>query len=318
MLEFSTDDLDPKDRFDQWREVRGKGLFGVTIELPPERRLGFHGMFRAWMVGTAVSSEMKASAYEVSRTEADIARVAGNSLCLALQVRGQGVLDAGRDRLAHVGEGDMVINYSDLAYAARPRGDSGFHYRLLKIPLDDELTLGRSAHDLHATKPVGDIKVSSAFRALFQGLTCGRYPLSDPQSDIAHVTRLALAARGRLSGAMPEVRGAIRAGLRHAALAQMDQRLHRPDLSPATVAGSLGISVRSLHLLFEESEQTFGRTLARMRLSMARKLLVEFRGLTITQIAYACGFDSLATFYRLFNAVYGMAPGEARSSQSLH
>ncbi len=318
MLEFSTDDLDPRDRFDQWREVRGKSLFGVTIELAPERRLEFHGSFRASMIGTAVASEMRASSYLVSRTEADIGRVAGNSLCLALQVRGRGMLDAGRDRFAQVGDGDMTISHSDLAYAAMPGSDNGFHYRLLKIPVNDELTLGRSVHDLHAAKPIGDTKVSHAFRAVFQALTCGKHPLSDPQSDITHVARLALAARGRLSEAAPEVRGAVRAGLRHAAIDLMDQGLHRPGLSPATVAGSLGISVRGLHLLFEESEQTFGRTLARMRLGMARKLLVEFPGLTVLDVAHACGFDSLATFYRLFNAVYGMAPGEARSLPSLH
>src|SRR5436190_22357163 len=45
MISFDTDGLQPRDRFDQWREVRGKALFGVTIEVPRERRRDFYGRF---------------------------------------------------------------------------------------------------------------------------------------------------------------------------------------------------------------------------------------------------------------------------------
>jgi AraC-like DNA-binding protein len=33
----------------------------------------------------------------------------------------------------------------------------------------------------------------------------------------------------------------------------------------------------------------------------------------IADIASACGFESLATYYRVFNAAYGMAPGDFRA-----
>jgi AraC-like DNA-binding protein len=33
----------------------------------------------------------------------------------------------------------------------------------------------------------------------------------------------------------------------------------------------------------------------------------------IAEIATSCGFDSLATYYRVFNAAYGMAPGDFRA-----
>ena len=35
----------------------------------------------------------------------------------------------------------------------------------------------------------------------------------------------------------------------------------------------------------------------------------------IDEIAFACGFDSIATFYRVFRATYGMTPGDARRIQ---
>lgn len=32
----------------------------------------------------------------------------------------------------------------------------------------------------------------------------------------------------------------------------------------------------------------------------------------IDEIAFSCGFDSIATFYRVFRATYGMTPNDAR------
>jgi len=33
---------------------------------------------------------------------------------------------------------------------------------------------------------------------------------------------------------------------------------------------------------------------------------------SVTDIAYACGFDSPATFYRVFRAAFGMTPRDVR------
>ena len=47
LLSWSTAEVDPKDRFDYWRTVRAKGLFGATAELEPERRPGSPVNFRS-------------------------------------------------------------------------------------------------------------------------------------------------------------------------------------------------------------------------------------------------------------------------------
>jgi len=313
MLDFSTDDLPPEQRFEQWREIRAKNLFGVTIELPRARRDAFHGFFRARTLGTAVASDMRASAYNVSRTPSDIARVAGNSLCIGLQVLGPGALDIGFDRIETVHEGDMTIGHSDQPYAGHPHSEKDFHFRLLRIPIDDALTLGRPVDDLPSAKPIQDKAIMRPFRALFDALTVGRPDAADPGADILHVARLGLALRHRLPSRAPEVRAAVRAGLRHAALDILDRHSRRPDLTPALVGHMLGISVRQLHILFEETGRSFARTLARKRAQAAHDMLLRRPALSVTEIAFACGFDSLATFYRAFRTLYGMAPGDARA-----
>ena len=317
MLSFSTDEVAPAGRFEQWREVRSKGLFGVTIEMPPERRPFFVGSFRADRVGMAVASEMRASSYVVRRTEADIARVSGNSLCISLQVRGPGALDTGKDRIDWIGNGDIAINHSDLPYAGIPEGDGGFHFRMLKIPVSDDLLLGQPVFDLFAAKPAPGARTLRPLRALFDALTSARRDLAAPERDVVHIARLALAARGRLAESLPEVRSAIRAGLRYLALEIMQAEFHRAELTPAGIAQSLGISLRHLHLLFEESEHTFSRTLAMLRAAQAHRLLLEHPTLAVAQVAHACGFESLATFYRVFNGIYGMAPGDVRQGGSI-
>lgn len=312
MLSFSTDDVAPGDRFEHWREVRSRGLFGVTIEMPAERRAAFAGSFRAEKFGTAVVSEIAASAYIIRRTEADIARVAGNSLCLGLQVLGPGRLDTGSGRSELIANGDMIINHSDLPYGGTPGTDSAFRFHMLKIPVTDELTLGRSISDLVAARPMEGSRALRPLRALLGVLTSNKRASADAGRDIVHIARLGLAARGRLAENLPEVRSAIRTGMRYLALDIMADQYHQIDLTPALVARSLGLSVRHLHMLFEDADKTFGRTLMLMRAEQARRLLVARQDMTVSQIAYAAGFESLATFYRVFRSVHGMAPGDAR------
>ena len=86
-----------------------------------------------------------------------------------------------------------------------------------------------------------------------------------------------------------------------------------PILLP--VATELGISLRQLHALFEPTGLSFARTLTAARLNEARRLLYATQERGIDEIAFACGFDSIATFYRVFRATYGMTPGDARRIQ---
>ena len=78
------------------------------------------------------------------------------------------------------------------------------------------------------------------------------------------------------------------------------------------MARELGISLRQVHVLFEPTGQSFARTLTAMRLADASRMLVAQPARSVTDIAYRCGFDSIATFYRAFRAAYGMTPNDAR------
>jgi hypothetical protein len=61
MLKYSTDELPPHERFAQWREVRAKNIYGVTIELERALQPAFQGSFSAIKVGEATLIELHAS-----------------------------------------------------------------------------------------------------------------------------------------------------------------------------------------------------------------------------------------------------------------
>ncbi|MEN3351363.1 MAG: hypothetical protein V7632_4998 [Bradyrhizobium sp.] len=315
MLTFSTDALRPEDRFEHWCEVRGKSLFGVTIELERDKRPDFRGRFSATPVGGGVLAEMKASSYRVSRTSTDIARIPSNSLHLAWQVRGPGHLNIGRDRVHYVSNGDLVFGHSNLPFASTPERSDGFHFYSLKIPVSRELVLGARIEDLPPVAFARDAGLTRLVGAMFRSMTRDFENAGQFSGDVAHMVRLGLLARGRVRPRQDEIRAALHAGYLHAAREIMLRDLHRPTLTPAAVAAELGISLRQLHALFEPTGLSFARSLTAMRLREAKRLLCAMQESGIDEIAFSCGFDSIATFYRVFRATYGMTPGDARRVQ---
>jgi AraC-like DNA-binding protein len=94
------------------------------------------------------------------------------------------------------------------------------------------------------------------------------------------------------------------------------RHLSNPNLSPAFVADRLGVSVRHLHELFENTEKSFSQTVTALRLEASRGLLMSAPQRSISDVAFACGFESLATFYRVFRAAQGTTPGDFRAQQA--
>ncbi|WP_315831465.1 helix-turn-helix transcriptional regulator [Bradyrhizobium prioriisuperbiae] len=312
MISFNTDSLRPHERFDHWCEVRGKSLFGVTIELERERRPDFQGRFSAFNIGEATFAEMKASSYRVSRTRADIARVTSNSLYISHQIRGTGWLDVGRDRVHVMPNNGFGISHSDMTFIGTPEFSDGFHYRALKIPLSGDKDLSDNARDLAPAPLFKTDRLTTLISASFTALADAGPKPTDDGDAVRHLTQLALLVRGRVTSGMPESRAALRFGFYHATRDLIRRNLHRPDLSPAMVADALTISVRQLHLLFEPTGTSFARTVMTLRLEKAKQLLTADAGQPVSGIAFACGFDSLATFYRAFRQAFGMTPGDLR------
>ncbi|MGD9773076.1 helix-turn-helix transcriptional regulator [Diaphorobacter sp.] len=125
-------------------------------------------------------------------------------------------------------------------------------------------------------------------------------------------------------GATPQAQQrASTRGLRQARLKaiQADLRVHawRGDLSLEWAAARHGISVRYVRALFEQEGTSFSDYLLEQRLQRAFGQLACPRhlGSTVSDIAYASGFNNLSWFYRAFKQRFSAAPSDIRQSHAL-
>jgi len=102
-----------------------------------------------------------------------------------------------------------------------------------------------------------------------------------------------------------------------AAKAEIRERLYDPALSAGYVALRLGLSERSIYLLFERSGLSFAAFVTEERLKRAAAMLLDPACLDrIGDIALATGFGDLSTFNRSFRRRYGRTPSGMRRSRT--
>ena len=318
LYRWCTDEVEPQDRFDYWREVRARGLFGVTAELEREQRADFFGEFSLRKIGGAGLVELRASPYRVERSRTDIANAPGDSICIYQQLGGGGWFGGMRDGNFTIADGSFATSHTDLPYHTAPLKADGFHLRILKIPASSLPAPTSLARDL-SPKTFDDCTLAPLLKSCFADLV----EVAD-DNDAAHtgllvqaLAHLALVERGVVSPGSHRARHGLRIGRLSQARRLIARQLQNPDLSPAMVAGQLGVSLRHVHMLFEMAETSFSRTVIQERLKLACRLLVEAPDRLVADIAFACGFESLATFYRVFGAAHGMAPGDFRAQRAV-
>ena len=114
---------------------------------------------------------------------------------------------------------------------------------------------------------------------------------------------------------LAQQRGA-RAARLAAILREIERRSGDPNLSAVTIALTLGVTPRYVHLLLEESGKSFTHHVLEQRFEKAAALLRihSWRHRKIADIAAEVGFTDLSYFNRAFRRHYGATPSEVRNS----
>ncbi len=107
-----------------------------------------------------------------------------------------------------------------------------------------------------------------------------------------------------------------RNGMRNAHLTKaiqiMSERIANP-VSPSVIAEQIGISTRQLERLFGKYLNASPKKyFMELRLEKARNLLIQTES-SVTDVAFACGFESAGHFSRVYRATYGVTPMLQRS-----
>lgn len=115
----------------------------------------------------------------------------------------------------------------------------------------------------------------------------------------------------RNSGGAQRVSLQSRSGIRNrhlvAAIEIMRKRIEEP-VSVGEISRQIGLSPRQIQRLFEKSLHTSPKKyFLEMRMERARHLIMQTET-AITEIAIACGFQSLGHFSRIYKSIYGRSP----------
>ena len=293
-------------QFACWRELICEAFLALSPE--SDLREGFTGRVTQWPLGRLDLARIDSQRQRVHRTGRDIERAPRPGFYANLQVRGSSMLTQhGRETV--LAPGDLAVVDTSEPFTMDFRTD--FQQLTLFVPgaLLETQTSGPVRTAVRVDTGVG---VGAAVRHALTAVI--RTPLGP---DVA--ARLAAHAAGLLAVALepadPAARGrAGSARSRAAAVADIEEHLADEDLSPATTARRLGVSVRTVHGLFAGSGLSYAGTVRRFRLERARRALADpaLAHLRVIDIAADAGFGNVAGFHRAFRRAFGRTPGEIR------
>nr|BFE63108.1 transcriptional regulator FeaR [Dactylosporangium thailandense] len=295
-MHWSTGDHTPGEQFAAWRELICAAFLALTPE--SDLRGGFAGDVEQWRLGGLALARIASQRQTVRRTEDDIARSPVRGYYANLQVRGTSLMaQGGRSTLLRPGELGLVDT-------GRPfRFEFGSDFEQLSFFVPRTLLEGPVPTAAAVPTRAG---VGAAVRLALESVSAVRRP-----------ERLAVHAAGMLAIALdPTVLAPVRSPRTHAAaLADIEEHLSDDDLSPATTARRLGVSVRYIHGLFSAEPESYAATVRRLRLEKAsRDLRDPSRGhLRVIDIATEAGFVNVASFHRAFRKAFGRTPHQVRT-----
>jgi AraC-like DNA-binding protein len=307
-LNITTDDVPERDRFELWSGAVFSTL-AIAARPLPDAEGPFQARFSARSRGPLLNCAFDSDGFHATRQSREIAHRQWDSYRIYREA-GAGVWFsiAGQEMLSATG--DLLVADADALFEARP----------VDRYADESWLIPKALLDPHlpATGRPGLTRLSgrSGVEALAAGylLSLTRHWDSIAEASMGPVAdtlaRLIGIACGAAAADQPD---AVQAGRLVEAKRHIDRHLADPDLSPASVAAGLGISVRTLHLLFEPTGASFARYVLRRRLEECRAALLANPSRPVIDIAFAWGFSSLSAFYRAFQAAFGMPPGDLRA-----
>ncbi|MDQ1124635.1 helix-turn-helix domain-containing protein [Microbacterium trichothecenolyticum] len=320
MAYWSLDALPAKERFPFWREVLCQAFTPLSAELDGRRGDEPSGWVRSARLAESNGAEIASRTQVITHGRSEIGRTDEHFLFVNVVLEGRCVVEQDGRRAAIPAGGFSVVD-TTREYRQHYIEDPGHRrWRVLSYRLPRTRVLGQ-LHDpgsVTATLQTGERTGASAV-ALSTMLGVWRNAERlDPTASLAAetavhavvVAALDNVARRTASWDRAQVDGALRAEIeRH-----VQRNLRDGDLSAAATAQRFAISLRKLHALYEEGEQSYARMVMLKRLeACASDLRAGIPG-TLGDLAKRWGFSDLSHLNRAFRKQYGTLPSEYRVS----
>jgi AraC family transcriptional activator of tynA and feaB len=186
-----------------------------------------------------------------------------------------------------------------------------FVKRTVIFPRERLLAVCPHLEDVRALPP---LRESASVRLLLRyldSLAIELGALDGPGRAVAAEAALEL-LRAAVAPSVPSTRVARRAAMCTEVRRYIRGHLNDSSLGPDSIAAAHAMSVRSLHALFEDREESVCGLIRNERLSRCREDLELPDGGSVAEIAFRWGFHDPAHFARAFKAHYEVTPSEVR------
>jgi AraC-like DNA-binding protein len=307
---FDTDLAPEGIREDYYRAMLQGLICAASPRFDADTR-SFRVQVRNGRLGSALYAHAMATPHRIERSVADIR--AAPSGCYFLWREGAptgGLYEFAGEQL-RLAPGEVLVGDADrpLTVAETPGGGQFSLYLLPKASVDPLLTPRARDRLARGVAPA----MGSPLHALLAGCLAGAASAESLGRPAAAgvgavLARLAAIVADESAARLEPGREVLASARQARILQEIDRSFADPALGAAEAAARLGIAVRTLHLALEPTGLTFTEHLARRRLAEARTLLASGPARTVADVAFACGFNELSTFYRAFRRVYGAAP----------
>jgi AraC-like DNA-binding protein len=311
---YSTAGVPAGRRTSYWNEVYTSHFAQVAFD--PVSRENFQAELRTSSMGPLSFARVSYNAAEVERTRSHIDRTRERFLSFVLHLRGRGVFTHYGHETT-IDDGDFTLSDNAEPHHLRLQGPADVI--ILRCPPDvlkpylpsPERLCGRRlpAHE-------GFTRTAAAMmRSLVDQLEHGVSPQFNQR--VVHNVLEVMATSYALvfDEGVPD--RSIAGARRMQARRFIEAHLKEPDLTAAAVAQAVEVSPRYLRMVFATEHETVSEYILRRRLEESARLLASslWLGHTITEIAFANGFNSSPHFTRAFRRQYGITPRQYRDTQ---
>jgi AraC-like DNA-binding protein len=207
--------------------------------------------------------------------------------------------------------GDMVI--WDGMQPTEVEIVEAFYKRTLLFPRDRVVAL---CPRLAEPSALPSLKDSASARLLvrYMNALALEMPQLEPAAGAAAANAALELLRAAVEPNIPSDRSAARAALRAEITRYVRTHLQDSSLGPAPIAHAYAMSVRALHALFEDVDESVAGLVRSERLARCLEDLQRPNGGSVTDIAFRWGFCDAAHFSRVFKREFSATPSDVRQA----
>lgn len=313
MLHLSTKDFAGASKVTRWNDIVAEVF--TPLETRPYCPDEFEGAVDSVELGDIYLANVKASPAIVSRTASHAASSRERHYFFHLQLEGDmRVAQDGRE--AFLKCGDMVLCDSALPYTLEYETNAS------------TLVMIATPNDIKRRLPAPEIALgqrlsgSEGLSATLSGMLSSVWHHVKNGMDVEIGERVGNNMLDMFATSCMEAFGsriadsAVASARRSHIRCYIESNLKDPELTVASIAAAFRISPRYLHMLFAEEDETISGFIRRRRLEECKKRLADpmWRHRSITELAYAWGFNNTTHFARVFRERYGVSPREYRNA----